>query len=513
MATTGASFRSPDVFVEGLKGAPGRPKVALAAAGRIATVRVSISNEAAAAVAGARLYTTIVDGARSAEMDITPVLGALPPITGDMTRSAILGLALLGGLILNLMPCVLPMLSLKLLALTGYAGAERRTACLGLLATAAGVMVSFGILAGVLILLKFAGAVVGWGIQFQQPWFLTGMALVTTLFAASLWGWASVRLPSGVADAVASISGRGRLTSEFLIGAFATIIAASCSAPFVGTAVGFALASGPLDITLVFGAMGLGMAAPFLAVAAAPGLIAVLPRPGPWMMWLERAFGLGLLGTAGWLLSVLAVGAGTGISLMAAGILVALLATLAWRQRLPPAHRARRLSAGAAVALAAVVVAMPLLRGQAGSVERIRLRVETREWQSFDETSLQRMVAAGKIVLVDVTAAWCLTCKANELTVLERPPVADTLHEPNVIAMRADWTRPDPVVTAYLQSFGRYGVPLDGRSSFASSPVPVVSHGSAPECVHHHRSREQLGERNSLGRARAVDDNGASCPA
>jgi suppressor for copper-sensitivity B len=356
---------------------------------------------------------------------------------------------------------VLPVLSLKLLTLAGYAGAERRAVRLGLLATAAGVMISFGVLAAVLILLKAAGAAIGWGIQFQQPWFLAGMALVTTLFAASLWDWALIALPTGIAGAVGSVHGRGRFIDALLMGAFATLLAASCSAPFVGTAVGFALARGPLDIALVLGALGLGMAAPFIAIATAPGLVACLPRPGPWMVWLRRALGLALLGTAAWLLSVLALEAGTDVSLLTGGMLAALLAALAWRRRLPSGRRVRRTIETAAIGLAAAVVLVPSLRGQAISVERARSGGEAGQWHSFDEAALRRMVANGELVIVDVTAAWCLTCKVNELAVLDRPPVADRLHGADVTEMRTDWTRADPAVTAYLQSFGRYGVPLD----------------------------------------------------
>ena len=461
LASAGAPLSSPDLFVEGLTGgSPGRPDVTMAPAGEVATIRVPIRNEQAAAIAGTKLRVTFVDGTRAAETEITPVLGALPPTAEDTTRSAIIGLALLGGLILNLMPCVLPVLSLKLLALAGYAGAERRAARLGLLATAAGVVVSFGVLAAMLILLKAAGAAIGWGIQFQQPWFLAGMALVTTLFAASLWGWAPVVLPARITGAIGSKGGHGRLTHAFLTGAFATLLAASCSAPFVGTAIGFALARGPLDIALVFGALGLGMAAPFLAVAAAPGAVAYLPRPGPWMLWLQRALGLALLSTAIWLLFVLDLEAGTPVAGLVGGMLAALLAALAWRHRLTSGQRARHSIEAGAIGLAILVVLVPSLGGHAMPVQLARSNKAAEPWWPFDEPALHQMVSSGKIVFVDVTAAWCLTCKANELAVLDRSPVVHRLRSPDVIAMRADWTRPDPVVSAYLQSFDRYGVPL-----------------------------------------------------
>ena len=462
VASTGAPLHAPDLFIEGVaKGSPGRPEIALADAGRVATLRIPIRGEKAAAIAGTRLRLTLVDGDRSAETGIVPPPGALPPMAGDRVPVAIIGLALLGGLVLNLMPCVLPVLSLKLLALLGYSGAERRQARLGLLATAGGVITSFAVLAATLILLKGAEAAIGWGIQFQQPWFLAGMALVTTVFAARLWGWVPIALPSGVADAIGSVRGRSRLADAFVMGAFATLLATSCSAPFVGTAIGFALARGPLDIVMVFASLGLGMAAPFLAVAAWPGVVTWLPRPGPWSDWLRRGLGLALLGTAAWLLSVLATEAGLWPAIMAGMALVALLILLTARA----VRRFRRYEGRAimvtAIVLSLATVVVPSLYGEAVPGEAPDRSTQSGLWQRYDAAALQRLVARRQVVFVDVSAAWCLTCKVNELTVLERAPVADKLHKPGVVAMRADWTRPDPAVTAYLQSFGRYGVPLD----------------------------------------------------
>ncbi len=462
LASTKASLSAPDIFVEGLKsGSAGRPDVTLTPRGDLATLRVPIRGVSAAALAGTTLHLTMVDGTRSAEFDAAPHLGTLPPTPGQITRVAILGLALLGGLVLNLMPCVLPVLSLKLLALAGYAGSERRTARLGLLATAAGIVTSFGVLAVVLIGLKVGGGAVGWGIQFQQPWFLAAMAMLTTLFAASLWDWLPIGLPRSVTGIVGSARGRGRFTNAFLLGVFATLLATSCSAPFVGTALGFALARGPLDIALVFGALGLGMAAPFLAIAAAPGLVKWLPRPGPWMDWLRRILGLVLLSTAIWLIFVLAIEAGWGTALFACIVLSMLLALLAWRRALPLGRPARRATEIAVIALATVAVLIPMLRGSTLPPGKPSDLTAAALWQPFDEVALHERVRQGQVVFVDVSAAWCLTCKGNELTVLDRAPTAERLRAPGVVAMRADWTRPDPAVTAYLQTFGRYGVPLD----------------------------------------------------
>jgi len=456
LASLATPMRAPDLFVEGIRnGSPGRPEVDLTDGGRQATLRVPIRYVAAKMLAGKSLHLTVVDGTRSAESDVMPLLGALPSAPGQTRWIAILGLALLGGLILNLMPCVLPVLSLKLLALVGYAGGERRAARLGLLATAAGILTSFGVLAATLIGLKAAGAAIGWGIQFQQPWFLVGMALATTLFAASLWDWLSIGLPGGT---IGAVRGRSRLGDAFLLGAFATLLAASCSAPFVGTAVGFALARNPPDIALVFMALGLGMAAPFIAVAAAPGLVVWLPRPGSWMIWLRRALGFALLGTAIWLLFILGLEAGSAVAAWSAVGLAMLLAALAWRQRQPSR---RHVASVAAATLAVGVLVAPVLSSESVPVEVATPAEFASLWRPFDEVALRAAVAEKKIVFVDVTAAWCLTCKVNELAVLDRAPVAGRLRSPDVIALRADWTRPAPAVTAYMQNFGRYGVPLN----------------------------------------------------
>ncbi len=448
---------APDLFVEGMPQAmPPKPSVLHSAAGRTTSLVLPLSAGSARTALGKQLTFTVVDGVRSAEFSATPMLGPSPTNGNSSGIVAILGTALLGGLILNVMPCVLPVLSLKLLGVAGYAGAERRRVRFGLLATAFGVVCSFLIIAAVLAGLKLAGAAVGWGIQFQQPWFLAGMAAVTTLFAASLWGVLPIGMP-GFAAAAAGIRPRNPMLDAFAAGAFATLMATSCSAPFVGTAVGFALARGPAEIMLIFTILGLGMAAPLLAVAAAPGLTRFLPRPGAWMVWLRRVLGLALAATALWLLWVLAQVAGPGAATIAGFALVALLAVLAVQDRCAGAWR--RVAQGAAMILVAVSVLIPELAAAPPS-QLASNEGRAIQWQSFDPARIRRDVAAGKLVFVDVTAAWCLTCKINEAAVLDRDPVAGRLTNPGVVAMRADWTRPEPQITAYLQSFGRYGVPL-----------------------------------------------------
>ncbi len=458
LASDAGPLLAPDLFIEGIPQAtPPKPAVLHPFGEGSMSLIVKLPAEVAEAALRQNMTFTVVDGARSAEFTAKPTLGPPPTNANSSEIVAILGAALLGGLILNVMPCVLPVLSLKLLGIAGYAGAERRRIRLGLLATASGVVCSFLAIAAVLAGLKLAGAAVGWGIQFQQPWFLAAMAALTTLFAASLWGVLPIGMP-GLAAAAVGIRPRNPMLDAFAAGAFATLMATSCSAPFVGTAVGFALARGPVEIMLIFTVLGLGMTAPLLAVAAAPGLVWFLPRPGAWMVWLRRVLGLALAETALWLLWVLVQVAGPRGATIAGFALVALVAALAMQDRCAGAWR--RVAQGAAMALVAVSVLAPEL-ATAPPSQLTSNEGQSIQWQSFDLARIRREVAAGKLVFVDVTAAWCLTCKVNEAAVLDRGPVAGRLGNPGVVAMRADWTRPEPQITAYLQSFGRYGVPLD----------------------------------------------------
>ncbi len=451
-----APFHAPDLFVEGVAdGSPGRPAAELSEGRRVARLAVPIRGTDATNLVGKKLTLTLVDGARAAEFVAAPLAGT-PPAGGSGLLS-ILAVALLGGLILNVMPCVLPVLSLKLLSVASQAGGERGRVRIGLLVTALGVLMSFALIAAMLIGLKATGAAVGWGMQFQWPWFIAGMAALTTLFAASLWGWLPIALPRLVYDAAAMRQDRRPYADAFLTGAFATLLATPCSAPFVGTAIGFALSRGPREIAIVFLAMGLGFAAPYLVVAAFPRLVRLLPRPGHWMIRLCGVLGLALAGTAVWLLFVLAELSGVRVAVWTGiGLLIVLLLLLLKSRRGVPAALARLASAGAAAVLAVAVV-WPAF----AVVDRPVPVRAAGLWRPFDPAEIHRLVGEGKTVFVDVTAAWCLTCKVNEAAVLDREPVAARLSGAGIVAMRADWTRPDPAVAAYLQSFGRYGIPFN----------------------------------------------------
>jgi len=464
-------FEHPDLFVEG----PARlnfaaPRVALSQGGHVAIFRLGIGTVAEAFPdwPSTALTLTLVDGPRAVEAQVKPA--AEPAAPEWAAFAAMLGLALLGGLILNLMPCVLPVLSLKVLGVVGHGGAGRRVIRWSFLASAAGIVFSFLVLAGATVALKLAGHAVGWGLQFQEPAFLTALALVSVLFAANLWGLYEIRLPGFLADSLPQ-SGHG-LLGHFLTGAFATLLATPCSAPYLGTAVGFALARGPGEIVAVFAALGLGLALPYLLVAAAPALVARLPRPGRWMAILKTVLGLALAGTAAWLVSVLIGQLGLKAALLVGAALAGIPPVLWARRRWPEYTRSSGIAG--VLALAFIAFALPArLPAEAPSAATTLAA----GWEPFARAEIPRLVAEGRVVFVDVTADWCLTCKANKTLVLDRPPVSDLLAAPNMVRMIADWTRPSDEIAAFLASYGRYGIPFNivyGPGAPAGIPLPEL---------------------------------------
>jgi len=466
-------FAAPDLLVEGPDEVVfGRPEVTLSEGGRLALLRAPASDaldpKRPPMLGDAALTLTIVDGERAMETRLTPGIGPLDLPAAQVAANAaivapglvaILLLAVLGGLILNLMPCVLPVLSLKLLAVVGHGGGGAGAVRRGFLATSAGILASFLVLASGLVVLKAGGAAVGWGLQFQHPAFILAMAAVVTLFAANLWGLFAIPLPAALGTFAARRGGETGLAGHFLSGAFATLLATPCSAPFLGTAVGFALARGAGEIYAVFAALAVGMALPYLAVAAQPALATRLPRPGRWMAVLRALLGVALAGTAVWLLWVLAAQVSPETALVAGGLLVAAVALLAVRAR--AGGWLRPALAGAVAAAIALALAAPALVPGRADIRPLAAEADPVRWQAFDEAAIPARVARGETVFVDVTADWCITCLVNKRRVLDDPAVAALLARPGTVAMRADWTRPDPAISRFLARFGRYGIPFN----------------------------------------------------
>ncbi|MDP6174346.1 MAG: protein-disulfide reductase DsbD family protein, partial [Rhodospirillales bacterium] len=358
LAGASTPFTTPDMFVEGPEEMVfSKPKPRISNKGRQVSILVPISVDGNGKVAGSALTFTLTDGARSAERKLS--IGQGPPVSTPSSGGLflayslpiILGLALLGGLILNLMPCVLPVLSLKLVGLVSHAGAETGTVRVSFLATSAGIVFSFLVIAGGLVGLRLAGEAVGWGIQLQHPWFLVGLTLIISLFAYNLWGLFEINLPYWLTNIVGTPGQAQGIGGNFATGAFATLLATPCSAPFLGTAVGFALAGGNWDTFAVFAALGVGMAAPYLLVAAFPGIASRLPKPGAWMVRVKQIMGGALALTGVWLLSVIAVQVSLGAALTLGAVMIALGGAFLARHYL---DETRRWISGALVAALAI---------------------------------------------------------------------------------------------------------------------------------------------------------------
>ncbi|NTU76196.1 MAG: copper resistance protein [Alphaproteobacteria bacterium] len=450
-------FTEPDLFIE--TGKPllfSRPEISLAPDRQTATISLRPQSRMPDGITLTDLSVTVtlVDGARALEqkLDSSFVPPPQPAPSRVPTFWSFLLLALLGGFILNFMPCVLPVLSLKILGLIHHKNSSSAAVRHSFLMTAAGILTSFLLLAGMTILLKETGHMIGWGVQFQQPLFLVFMVFLLVLFAANLWGFFEIPLPRFLAENINRPS-RSQMAGAFATGAFATLLATPCSAPFLGTAIGFALTSGKGEIVVIFAALGSGLALPYLAIALWPRLAKLLPRPGAWMIKLRALLGFFLALTAVWLLAVLTA----QIALWAAGLVGAAAFGALIILFLHSRANFRRYSWTALILLAAIsfgaamadTAPAPLAAPQSG-------------WGKFDEAALARYVREGKTVFVDITADWCVNCKANEKLTLSREEVVTRLfHDPNIIAMKGDWTSPDPILTAYLQKNGRYGIPFN----------------------------------------------------
>ncbi len=471
----------PDVFVESDPPVSGDKPIATFDQGNRATLIVNLPGETAESLR-TRPVTATVMSADAAVLAVSPAplayTGATngsgaprPALDAPDSIFALIGIALAGGFILNLMPCVFPVLSLKLLSFVHGSTGDRGRVRKGFAASAAGIVVSFLLLAGTLAGMKWAGASVGWGIQFQQPLFLGGMAVVLSLFAASQFGLFHLAISSGFLTRASGLAGGTSATSHFLSGFVATLLATPCSAPLVGTAVGFALSQGTAEIFAIFAALGIGMASPYLVVAAFPALTSAIPRPGPWLVHVKRLFGVALLATAGWLLLVLgevsgrlpalSLGAALALGFIVFGLSKGIVA---------------RKAAVATAMIAIIVVALAAMAPRSQTQDRTQIL-----WRSFSSNELRTLVGTGRTVFVDVTADWCITCKINKALVIDRQEVAGRLTA-DVVPMRADWTKPDDEIAAFMREHGRFGIPFNlvfGPAAPDGIALPVILSTSA----------------------------------
>lgn len=397
--------------------------------------------------------------------------GLGPPKAAPGTANHGLGLplamafALLGGLILNLMPCVFPVLSLKAASLAGHGGEARAARAQGL-AFLAGVLATFLGLAGLLFVARAGGAAVGWGFQLQSPAVVAGLALVMLAAALNMSGLYEIGTSvQGVGQGLAS---RGGLVGAAFTGVLAVVVAAPCTAPFMAGALGYALTRPEPEALAVFACLGLGFAAPFTILAFTPALMKRLPRPGPWMDVLKKALAFPMYGAAAWLVWVLSQQAGQiGLArILAAGLVLAFGAWVygAAQRRRIAGGRSLALYAVAAVALALSVAAVAAggyatarPAGDGASVAAPAEGVPSEPWSPERVAALQ---AQGKPVFVNFTAAWCVTCQVNEKVAFSTGDVAAAFKRTGAVYLVADWTNRDGAIAKALAEHGRVGVPL-----------------------------------------------------
>jgi thiol:disulfide interchange protein DsbD len=365
---------------------------------------------------------------------------------GNLTAATALGLAFIGGIILNLMPCVFPVLFLKGLALVQSSGEERGRLRRHGLVYALGILVSFWIIVAALLALRAGGSEAGWGFQLQSPVFVAVLALGIFFFALSLAG--QFELGLSLTSVGGNLAQKQGYAGSFFTGVLATIVATPCTAPLMGAAIGFALAQPPLITFAIFTALALGLATPYLVLSFQPAWTKLLPRPGPWMEILKQLTSVLLFGTVIWLMWVYGHLAGTDGVDRVAWLCVSLLlvAIAGWALGRWPA---RWISAVAAVLICAAALGVALRHP----------KDTTLTWQPYSEQTLSQARSEGKPVFIDFTAAWCLSCQVNERLVLRSEDVQRELANNKVVLIRADWTKYDPAITRELASVGRSGVP------------------------------------------------------
>lgn len=364
-------------------------------------------------------------------------------------------IAVLGGAILNIMPCVLPVLSIKLLSIIDHSRAKKSKIRLSFLSTIIGILSGFVGLAFVASLIKKTGNSLGWGFQFQNPYFLISLILILTFLIADLIGYFEISFNQFLANflnnkIIKSESRSKIFVPNYLSGILAVMLATPCSAPFLGSAISFALSQNFSIIFLIFLAIGIGFALPYFVLIISPNLLKFLPKPGPWMIKVKQLMAGLLIATLVWLVCVLVEIIGIIPALLIAAAALGLFVSMKIKNKIV------RFFLIAAMILIAITLPFKIRKMQIAREE-----VYGKNWQQFDETTLYRLVNENKVVLIDITADWCITCKFNKIMVLRSKEIVKMLEDREIIGMRADITKPDDAVMNFLKKHNRFAIPFN----------------------------------------------------
>jgi thiol:disulfide interchange protein len=408
---------------------------------------------------------TSADGSVQA-LQVSAAPGAVPPANFPDDSGSDLGLplallfALVGGLILNLMPCVLPILAMKALSVASTAGADRREASREGFAYGAGAILSFTALGAAVIALRASGEAVGWGFQLQEPAAVAAFALL--IFAVGL-NLSGVFELSGGISAGDSLTRKGGALGAFFTGVLAVAVAAPCTAPFMAAALGYALTQTTVAALAIFVALGVGFAAPFVAIGISPRVLSFLPKPGVWMLRFKQLLAFPMYGAAAWLVWVLTQEAGAQALVVALAGMIA-LAFAAWTWDASRNARAQWRVAGAVLSVIALAAALATIfvagESQTAAAPAQTVTDAGIPSQPYSQARLDALRASGRPVFVDATAAWCITCLVNEKVALSTAQVRDAFASHHVAFLVADWTRRDAAITQLLEAHGRSGVPI-----------------------------------------------------
>jgi thiol:disulfide interchange protein/DsbC/DsbD-like thiol-disulfide interchange protein len=428
-------------------------------------IPIESSEKNLAFIAGLIVFSQQPNGDDRAAWQIaTPsiVSASHPAATGGIFTFLLLGF--LGGIILNLMPCVLPVISLKIFGFIQHAGQSRQKILRSGLAFTIGIFAWFIALALLLIALKAAGREVTWGgFQFTNAYFVLALSVIVLVFALNLFGVFEISLPQSMTRGLLSTAQGKDDLGSFFQGVFATVLATPCTAPFLGTALGFAFSQSPAVIVSMFVAIAAGMSSPYLLLSAQPAWLRFLPKPGPWMLHVKQFMGFLLLATLLFLLYVLGAQRGLEGAIWASCFLL-VIGVACWMKGafiVPTATARQRAVVLMLILMLLLGSGLYFIGGKFRSTNLASADSRLRgDWQPFTLERLQAELDQGRAVFVDFTAAWCLTCKFNEANVLETAPVREAFQRYGIVKLKADWTNGDPTITKLLQQFGRPGVPL-----------------------------------------------------